>query len=115
MIHGGDMKERLIGVGLLLSGGVLGYLCIYQPLESAWRGEPTVSLSLKGAILAPIALIGVMYLVMGPRAGAIMGTREQPTTAAYVIGVGAVLLGLGIYVWLRATLQAHGYDFQGRF
>ncbi len=109
------MKERVIGVVLLLCGGLLAYLCIYLPLESAWRGAPEVSVSLKGAILAPISLIGLMYLVLGQRAGTIMGTREKPTTAAYVFGFGAALLGLALYVWLRATLQDHGYDFQGRF
>jgi hypothetical protein len=112
---GGIMKERDIGVVLLISGGVLCYLCVYQPLESAWRGAPTVSVSLKGAILAPLSLIGLMYLVLGQRATTIMGTREKPTTTAYAIGIGALLLGLALYVWLRSTLQAHGYDFQGRF
>ena len=108
------MKERGIGVILLVAGGLLGFLCVYLPLASALRGAPTVSVSLKGAILAPISFIGLMYLGMGQRATAIMGTREKPTPAAYFIGTGAVLLGLGLYIWLRSTLQAHGYDFQGQ-
>lgn len=109
------MKERMIGVVLLISGSVLGYLCVYQPLQSAWSGAPTVSVSLKGAILAPMCLIGLMYLALGSRVIPIMGTREKPTLAAYAIGIGLVLLGVGLYVWLRSTLQAHGYDSQGRF
>jgi hypothetical protein len=109
------MKERVIGVVLLISGGVLAYLCVYQPLVSAWSGAPTVSVSLKGAILAPLSLIGLMYLVLGPRVTLIMGTREKPTPAAYAIGIGAVLLGIGLYIWLRSTLQAHGYEFEGLF
>jgi hypothetical protein len=113
-ILGGIVKERVIGVVLLISGGVLGYFCVYQPLESAWRGAPTVSVSLKGAILAPLSLIGLMYLVLGQRASTIMGTREKPKPTAYPITFGAVLLGIGLYVWLRSTLQAHGYDFQGQ-
>ena len=109
------MKERVLGIVLLISGSALGYLCVYQPLESAWSGSPKVSISLKGAILAPIALLGLMYLVLGSRAVTIMGTREKPTPAAYAIGIGVLLLGVGLYFWLRYTLQAHGYDFQGRF
>ena len=109
------MKERFIGIVLLLSGGVLSYLCIYQPLESARSGAPTVSVSLKGAIFAPIGLIGLIYLVLGPCARTIMGTREKPTSTAYVFGIVAALLGLGLYLWLRSELEAHGYDFQGRF
>ncbi len=107
------MKERLIGVVLLLCGGAIVYLCIYQPLHAAWSGEPTVSIFLKGAILAPMTLIGLMYLALGPRATSIMGTREKPTPAAYGIVIGVLLLGVGIYIWLRTTLEALGYDFQG--
>jgi hypothetical protein len=108
------MKERLIGLVLIVIGGMLCYLCVYQPLDSAWRGEPTVSVSLKGALLAPLCLIGFLYLAMGERVTSIMGTREHPTTAAKVIAVGAILIGIGLYFWLRTTLQNHGYDFQGR-
>jgi hypothetical protein len=109
------MKERLIGVVLLISGGALGYLCVYEPLQSAQTGAPTVTVSLKGAILAPISLIGLMYLALGSRVIPIMGTRENPTPTAYVVGIDVVLLGVGLYVWLRSALQAHGYDFRGRF
>jgi hypothetical protein len=109
------VKERLVGLVLVASGALLSYLCIYQPLEAAWGGAPTVKVSLKGAILAPIGLIGIMYLVMGARATVVMGTREKPTPAAYVIGIGAVVLGIGVYLWLRTTLESHGYDFGGRF
>jgi hypothetical protein len=110
------MKERVVGLVLLIGGGLLGYFCVYQPLESAWSGAPTVSVSLKGAAFVPFSLIGgLMYLVLGPRASAIMGTREKPSPAAYAVVVVALVLGIGLYLWLRSTLQAHGYDFQGRF
>ena len=60
-------------------------------------------------------IVGLIYLTMGERATILMGTRQKPTTAAYVISIAGLLLGIGIYVWLRSTLQDHGYDFQGRF
>jgi hypothetical protein len=109
------MKERLIGLFLLICGVVLGYLCIYQPLQSAWNGAPSLSISLKGAIFAPIGLIGLMYLVLGPSTTAIMGTKDRPKPLAYAIMIGCLLLGIGIYFWLRATLAAHGYEFDGLF
>ncbi len=56
-----------------------------------------------------------MYLVLGRRASTIMGTLEEPTPAAYASGFGTLLLGIGLYLWLRSTLQAHGYDFEGPF
>ncbi len=109
------MKERVAGVMMLLAGAVLSYLCIYRPLESAWNGKPEVSISLKGVFLVPVGLIGLLYLVLGPRVTAVLGTREEPKPAAYVLGIGFVALGIGLYFWLRSTLQAYGYDFQGRF
>jgi hypothetical protein len=114
-IHGGIMKERVMGAFLLICGGALAYLCVYQPLESAWRGAPTVSVSLQGAILAPIGLIGLLYLVLGRGASTIMGKREKPKATAYIIVIGVVLLGFALYLWVRSTLEAHGYNFQGRF
>jgi hypothetical protein len=112
---GGSMKERVGGVVMIIFGALLGYLCIYQPIESARNGEASVSISLKGALLAPIGLLGLMYLVLGSRVTAIMGTRQERKPASYVIVVGIILLGIGTYIWLRTTLQSYGYDFQGRF
>jgi len=110
------MKERLLGVVLLVCGGGLGYLCVYEPLESARSEAPSVSVTLKGAILTPpLVLIGLLYLALGSRATEVMGTREKPTPAAYAIVLGAMVLGFGLYFWLRSALEAHGYDFGGRF
>lgn len=109
------MKERIIGLVLVICGGVLAYLCIYLPVESARTGAPTVMVSIKGAILAPIGLVGLIYLVMGQDATTIMGTRENPSAAAWGIGIGAILLGIVIYTVIRSTLEGYGYDFQGRW
>ncbi len=109
------MKERIVGVLLLLVGGMLGYFCVYDPLEAAKRGDPSVSVSLKGSILAPVCLIGVMYVVLGAGVTPIMGTREHPKPAAYIISIGLIALGFGLYFWLRSTLEGYGYDFGGRF
>jgi hypothetical protein len=83
-------------------------------LQKARRGEPEVSVSIKGAIIAPLTLIGIPYLLLGSRVVSFMGTREKPTTLAYLSGIALALVGVGIYVWLRTTLQSYGYDFHGR-
>jgi hypothetical protein len=49
------MKERALGAVMLLGGILLGYLCVYQPLASARRGDPKVSVSLKGQSSPPSA------------------------------------------------------------
>jgi hypothetical protein len=109
------MKERVLGLFMLAVGFGLGYLCVYKPLEDAKSGAAEVSLSLKGAFLVPMCLIGVLYLTMGERTTAIMGTREKPKPAAAVIGILLALAGVGLYLWLRSVLEAHGYDFKGKF
>ena len=74
------MKERVVGVLLIGVGLLLGYLCVYEPLESAKAGAAKVSVSLKGSIFAPIGLVRLMYLAAGSRAATIMGThRRKPT------------------------------------
>jgi hypothetical protein len=110
---GGFGKERLMGLVSLISFGLVAYLCVYKPLESASSGAPTVSIPLKGVILVPIGLIGLMYVVLGPRATTVMGTRKRPRPAAWMISFGVLLLGIGLYLCLRSTIEAHGYRFKG--
>jgi hypothetical protein len=108
----GGSKERLVGLVLSISIAPLGYLCVYKPLESVWGGAPTVSISLKGMLFAPFGLIGLMYVALGPRARTVMGTRQKPTFAGWVISISVVLVGIGLYLWLRSTIEAHGYHFK---
>jgi hypothetical protein len=106
------LRERLVGLLMLLAGAVLAYLCVYDPLQAASRHEEKVSLSLKGAILCPLVLVmGAAYLVLGRRARAVFGTREHPTTAVWVCCVLLVLAGLGLYLYLRSVIEAQGYQF----
>jgi hypothetical protein len=90
------MKERLNGLFVLFAGVLLGYISVYQPLESARQGAPTVRVSLMWVFPLPLALIGVTYLALGPRATEFMGTREnrKPSTLALVIGL--LLVGVGL-------------------
>lgn len=104
------MNERVAGIVLLISGSVMGYLCVYQPLASAVSGASTVSVSFSGTLLAPLGLYGLIYVVWGESASEFMGTREKPTMLAYVVGIGLLLVGIGLYIWLSSTLHGYGYD-----
>ena len=98
------MSERIIGLVLVVSGGLLCYLCIYQPLEEVCSGDAYGFPCRSRERYSPRLFIsGAMYLVLGPRATSIMGTREKPTPAAYVIGIGTLIAGFAIYFWLRTT------------
>jgi drug/metabolite transporter (DMT)-like permease len=106
------MKERLLGLVMLLAGAALSYWCVYEPLEAADRQEAKVSVSLKGAILCPVAVVmGAAYLILGKRATDVFGTREHPSPAAWVSAVLLVLVGVGLYFYLKMALEAKGYQF----
>jgi hypothetical protein len=108
----GGTRERTVGAGCLVCAAVLGYLT-FDALQSARNGAREVSLSLAGVILLPLALIiGIIHLVLGPRTRSFMGTRDEPTFAAWVIGITALALGVMLYLGLRRTLQAQGYEFR---
>jgi hypothetical protein len=106
------VRERLIGLVMLLGGAVLAYLCVYDPLRAAARGDENVSLSLKGAILCPLVLVmGAAYVILGRRATTLFGTRERPSPAMWVVGVVLLLAGLGLYFYLKSVIEAQGYQF----
>jgi protein-S-isoprenylcysteine O-methyltransferase Ste14 len=106
------MKQRLLGLFLLGVGGLLAYLCVYSPLEAARQHEEKVSLSLKGALLCPIGVIfGVFYLVYGKSTEELLGTRQRPKGAVYLLAIIAVGAGLLLYCWINSQLEQAGYEF----
>src|SRR5260221_5734179 len=81
-----QLSERGIGVFALVGCGVLTYLSIISPLVAASRHEESVSLSLKGAVVAPVLLaIGLINVLMGDRAAQILGRRQKPSALGWVI------------------------------
>src|SRR5438105_1653988 len=104
------MRQRLLGAFLFATGAVLAYLCIYKALQHAANHEDSVSVFLKGTIIVPVGLVlGAMYLVLGERVKTVLGTREEPTTTAWAVGIGCLAVGGLLYFWLRACLQRMGY------
>jgi hypothetical protein len=69
---------------------------------------------MRNPFICPMALgVGFVYLVLGDRVTSVLGTPREPEPAAWVLGL--VLLGIGIalYFWLRSSLEASGYQFNG--
>jgi uncharacterized protein YjeT (DUF2065 family) len=105
------VKERCLGAFFLFIGLVLSYLSVYEPLAAAARNEEKVTLSLKGAILCPVAVVlGLMYLILGKKATELAGTREKPSPFAWILGLGLVLVGVVLYFYLSSVLAAKGYQ-----
>ena len=110
----GGTRERTGGFILFVAGAMLSYFC-FDAVQSARNGAPKVSVSLAAALIAPLGVIGgLLLLVLGPRARTLLGTREEPTTAGWIIGIAALALGVILYLWLRQILEAEGYDLRDR-
>src|SRR3954452_3063812 len=106
------MRQRMAGLVMLAGGAVIAYFSVYSPLMEAERGEEKVSLSMKGAILCPIAIVvGAIYAALGERAKAVFGTRDDPSWLAWVICISLVIAGVILYLWLRLELERQGYQF----
>lgn len=104
------MRQRLLGLLMLLIGLALAYLCLVEPLVSATQKTDRVSLPLKGIILCPIMLLfGSCYVVLGDRAESILGTRKAPSDASLLLGVLLIAIGVVVYFIAKTLLERLGY------
>ena len=108
------MKERAIGLLLLLLGCGGVYIGVILPINEAEQKSPNISTFMKATIIAPVLIgMGLLHLVMGEKITGLIGTREKPKPTVYAIVTLLALVGLGGYVMLRQHLQNQGYQFRG--
>jgi hypothetical protein len=63
-----------------------------------------------GSVLIPLFLVwGLIWMVFGERAESIMGTIEQPSRIAWILGLALALAGWGIFLLIEHSLRTHGY------
>lgn len=99
-----------MGLGLTVSGLVLGWWLILGPLRDATAGAPEVEVHWKALFIAPLSLImGAAFLFYGaglPLRGADAGKQRR---AGFILfGIIAVIAGL-MYWWLKSQFAALGY------
>lgn len=108
-----ESSERAIGIIFLVCGLGGMYLSVISPLMAAMRQEPRISITLKGALVAPLLLgLGVVYTVFGPKATPIFGDLQHRLSGIGLV-FSTICVGLGIllYIWLKQTLSEYGYQF----
>jgi hypothetical protein len=104
------VKERLLGVVLLIAGAASFHWGVVETLKAANRHDANVMFSPESAALCPLALgMGTAYLILGKQATEIFGTRTHPTEWAYLFGGILAVIGVGLYFWLKSVLHAQGY------
>ena len=104
---------RPIGAGLTVLAIVLGYLCIYTPIQEATQGAESVSVSFKGALVAVIiAVLGPAYLIGGGRFVEIIWPPPGPWGFTnYAVLTITVAVVAGVFFGLRHYLGTLGYSF----
>jgi threonine/homoserine/homoserine lactone efflux protein len=107
-----ELPVRGYGVLGLVCGAGIAYLSIVAPLLAASRHAPSVSITLKGAAITPLALaFGIVYTLLPTQAGAILGHPQKPSKMGYVFATVFGLLGIPVYLWLKGKLIQSGYVF----
>ena len=107
-----QVTGRGLGVVIFAGGAVIAYFSIVRPLLAAARHEPSVSLSLKGVVFAPIVLgLGVFFIALGPQATRIMAQESKPTPMGWLFFALVCAVGFGLYLWLKSVLRGYGYAF----
>lgn len=108
----GELHVRGYGVLGLVCGAGIAYLSIAAPLLAAARHSQSVSITLKGAAITPLALaFGAVYTLLPNRASAILGHPQRPTKMGYVFATIFGVMGIPVYWWLKGKLIQSGYVF----
>ncbi|HSP61825.1 MAG TPA: hypothetical protein VLQ90_02480 [Pyrinomonadaceae bacterium] len=107
-----ELPVRGFGLLGLVCGAGIGYLTIVAPLLAAARHAQSVSITLKGAAITPLALaFGAVYTLLPNKASAILGHPQRPTKIGYVFATVFGVLGIALYLWLKGKLIQSGYVF----
>lgn len=108
---GQEVPERAIGILALLGSFVFIYLGIYKPISDAANHEPTISFSMKAAIIAPLVFaLGLVYTIFGPLTAGILGPRNRPSFLGWAFYIFFFILGFFVYSWVNSVVKGYGYD-----
>ena len=104
---------RSFGILLILAACVLGYLCIYSPIQEAAAGAPSVSISIMGAFVAVTAsVLGPAYLIGGSKFVELIWPPPGPWGVQNYIVFGLTLAtAVAAFFALRYYLGTLGYAF----
>ena len=106
-----NFPERGVGILALVGGFVFIYLGIYKPISDAANHEPSISVSMKAAVIAPLVLaLGVVYTVFGPLTAGILGPRNRPSILGWAFYIFFTILGFLVYWWVKSVVNGYGYS-----
>lgn len=105
-----ELSVRGSGIVLLVCGSVIAYLSVVSPLVAASSHEESVSTTLKGTGVTPLALaLGIVYTFFPAKATALLGHPQRMTRLGWVFCLVFGLMGIPLYLWLVSRLREYGY------
>ncbi|HEY5993659.1 MAG TPA: hypothetical protein VIU46_03565 [Gallionellaceae bacterium] len=113
-----ELPVRASGILLLVSGSVIAYFSVVSPFLAASNHEESVSTTLTGTGLTPLALarlmgagvtplilaLGVVYTFFPARATTLLGHPQRMTRLGSVFSLVFALMGIPLYLWLKSRL-----------
>jgi hypothetical protein len=102
--------RRAGAILVLLAAGVF-YESIVQPIRQAAARTPEIRISVLGGTVAlALAVLGLIYVVVGARFARIFQpSAEESKAPAFIVGGLLAGMGLVIYWALKSYLQGKGY------
>ena len=106
--------QRIVGILMVLAGLGLAYFNVYQPLQSAVRHIPNLTVSMKLIAATPLLLVGGIVFLLFPRfaldhLGGFQ-SRTPKTAFGWAFLVGLIILGFGFWFFIQANLRSQGYS-----
>jgi hypothetical protein len=97
-----ELSLRSIGILLLISGSVMGVMCIYAPYAAILAGKRGGTLYQLPIFFAPVAFgLGLPYAMFGDRAKKLLGHPHQPTFTQGALAVALMAIGWVTWEWLK--------------
>jgi hypothetical protein len=105
------LGARGLGCVMLLVGAFVSYSSIYCPLAAAASHERIISLSRTGAFILPLCLvIGLIYVICGDRAYAVLGPPRHPSPIAWCCLLLLAVVGFLVEKLVKAAVASYGYS-----
>lgn len=103
-------RIRLLGLGLVAGGAILGYFLIFQKIQQMAEGAKHVQYSMKGIMISPLLLsLGLFLLCAPPK---IAASAMQPGgKSKWVWILLTIILGCCCltYFFVQQEIHQHGY------
>ena len=108
-----DLKARLSGVVCILIGLAISWPTIFERLQKAQSGEPSINVwSLASFLVGPFIVIGLTMVLLGGRTETLTRNAEKKRMTALGNVIALLCFGAGLAGMLGTTYVLRSYGYQ---